>query len=178
MGFYNLDNSHQDNFWQADGSKQTAGGLKCFRLVPWPLWLYLKWVYEHRNMNLSAQTVDPARSHLGPCLCARVEEEHERCTPEFYWGARMYTRVQEIQLSCGFSGLAIAQIFFEFAPVLASCCQKILFAKVARGLISWVGASYNNRQSEGKLNSPVLRRHRGAWRKRALFSAFIYCYFR
>lgn len=86
-------------------------------------------------MNLSAQTVNPARSDLGPCLCGRVEEELEECTPEFYWGARVYTRIQEIQLPCGFSGLAIAQSFFEFVPILASC-QTILFAEVAPGLLS------------------------------------------
>lgn len=89
-------------------------------------------------MSLSAQTVDPAKTHLGPCLCARVEEEHEGWADahlNLYCGARMCTRVQEFQSSSGFTELEIAQSYFEFVPILAFC-QKILFSKVASGLLS------------------------------------------
>ena len=90
-------------------------------------------------MPLSAQTVDPARTHLGPCLCARVEEGHEGWADahlNLYWGAKMCIRVQEFQSSFGFTGLEIAQSYFVFVLILVSCHQKILFAKIAPGLVS------------------------------------------
>lgn len=57
-------------------------------------------------------------------VCGRVEEEHEGRADvplSLYWGVRMHTRVQEFQRSCG---LEIAQSYFEFVAILASCGQK------------------------------------------------------
>lgn len=91
-------------------------------------------MYECCNISFSAQTVDPVSTHLGPCLCAKVEEEHEGWDDahlNLHFGARMCIRVQEFRSSYGFTQLQKAQHDFEFVPVLASCHQKILFAKVA-----------------------------------------------
>lgn len=46
----------------------------------------------------SAQTVDPDRTYLPACLCARIEKEHERWAGAYlnlYWEAMICTRVEE-----------------------------------------------------------------------------------